>query len=330
MLVDAWSVVSGSGGVADLIEQAQAGAMFDSRRALVADDALVAAAGISSRDSKKLDRFALLGLAAIRALLDSAPLNEAELSRSGIFVGNMLAGWTFTEPQIRALHRDGVSAVSPYLATAWFPASLQGHATILLGMHGIAKTITTDRCSGAQAIGMAFRHLRGGGDGPVFAGGSEAPVTPLVEAAVSHACVVAEGAGFLRLLARERPVPAGAIAIGAHQTFRLPKDSWSERLAAFLDELRPGPAPPLIVCNASPGCECEAALHAGLRRVFSAARLIHPADCAGDTLGASGGIAAAVACELLRRLPEARSALVVSTGHQCADLLSIHLAKEPL
>ncbi|WP_223642370.1 beta-ketoacyl synthase N-terminal-like domain-containing protein [Corallococcus sp. EGB] len=300
---------------------------FDAERdRLIAETDLAVGANLPPRESRKMDRFSLLTLAAVRPLV--ARLSPGERAACGLFVGNMLAGWTFTEPQIHALHTQGPGAVSAYLATAWFPAAAQGHVTIALGLHGIAKTVTTDRCSGGQAIGMAYHRLRHGPPGEVMlAGGVEAPVTPLVCAAQEDAdrsSRLAEASAFLLL--RAGTAPAGAPIIGAHVSFRRSsEDATEERLRAFLERLPHALPLEAVVCDAPPWSAAEQAVHALSRRILGATpRLLAVGRAVGDALGAGSALAAALACEVLQSLPPGRSVIAFSLGHQCADLLWLH------
>lgn len=300
---------------------------FDPERdRLVSEQDLAAGANLPPREFRKMDRFSLLTLAAVQPLL--APLSAQERTACGLFVGNMLAGWTFTEPQIRTLHTQGAGAVSPYLATAWFPAAAQGHTTIALGMQGIAKTVTTDRCSGGQAIGMAYHRLRHGAPGSLMlAGGAEAPVTPLVLAALGdeeRTAPLAEASAFLLL--RKGAAPVGAPVIGAHASFRLTTAVNAEaRLRGFLDRhVRDRPLE-AVVCDAPPWSGTERVLHGLLRRTRGdGLRLFDVCRTVGDALGAGSALAAALACEFLQSLSPGRSVLVLSLGHQCVDLLWLY------
>src|SRR5437763_1547066 len=188
-------------GIADLLLNDTA-ASFAGRRAFYLQD-LHGVSGLGMREAKKVDRFSLLAVAAARQTLGQARLLPDELMRCGIITGNMMAGWTFTEPQLRTLHQSSPTEVSPYLATAWFPAAPQGQVSIQLQIKGLAKTVTTDRCAGAQAIGLAFHFIRNGKCDLLLAGGAEAPLTPFIEAAFTeqlggHA-PLAEAAAYLLL-----------------------------------------------------------------------------------------------------------------------------------
>lgn len=292
---------------------------------------LQAASGLSRREVKKVDRFSLLGLAAARAALLAAGLTQDEIAECGIVTGNMMAGWTFTEPQLRALHTTGLADISPYLATAWFPAAAQGQITIHLNMHGFAKTVTTDRCAGAQAIGMAYKHILGGRSEMLLAGAVEAPVTSFVESAFTGAdgvpVVLTEAAAYL-LLAVGR---GQGTNISAHSTFSLPDDGLfpeeilARKLTSLLRESSAQPPIAVVVCNVPANHDIEAGVAAVVGDVMKGhrPRLLFPTRLMGDCLAASGAIAAVVAHEALMQKESPGSALVLSTGHQCGDLLQM-------
>jgi len=286
------------------------------------------AAGIEPRAARKLDRFSLLALAAARAAVSRSKLELSEMSDCGIYSGNMFGGWTFTEPQVRALHRDGLEAVSPYLATAWFPGAPQGQISINLGMMGFAKTVTTDRCSGSQAIGLAYERIRAGLQPPLLlAGGAEAPVTPFVAASLTqisgcnHSTV--EGAAYLLLAAGKK----GEVQITGHSTFAVDMRSvgLAERLTQRIAEMSAQigvEAPNFVLCNIPIEEAREEELSKCIRADFGEqAEIFFTTEIFGDALAASGPIASVAAWELLTEIPSSRSALVISLGHQCADLL---------
>ncbi len=296
---------------------------------LLAREELDNASGLGVRESKKVDRFSLLALAAARRALRDAGLKSDAVRHCGIVSGNMMAGWTFTEPQLRALHALGLGAVSPYLATAWFPAAPQGQVTIHLNMQGFAKTVTTDQSAGAQAIGMAFERIRDHRADLLLAGGVEAPVTPFVQAALTQLGEgpgdLAEAAAFILLSTAD----GGCPAIGAHTTFPLPcSESFPaevivRQIAAFLHELPDRPPVQTAVCNVAADLRIEEEIASIVRKAVHGAepRLFFPMRAIGNCLGASSAIAAVVAYEVLSQATAPCSALVLSVGHQCGDLL---------
>jgi len=312
----------------DLVNFLQAGESqhHPTQRRLTSLDELRSASALGPREIKKVDRFSLLAIAAARAALHEASLSQEEVARCGIVTGNMMCGWTFTEPQVRALHSQNHTEVSPYMATAWFPAAPQGQVTIHLKMRGFAKTLTTDRCAGAQAIGMAFGRIRCGRSPLLLAGGVEAPVTSFVEAAYrqlpNSAGNSSEAAAYLLLRADGPP----GVAIGAHTTFRLPQSDYFpfeimvRHITDFLQGLPDHLPLDAVICNVMTSASVEEAA-ASAALPGTRARLLYPMRAFGDCLAASGPVSAAVAYTLLARGDKPSSALVVSVGHQCGDLL---------
>lgn len=140
-----------------------------------------ARAELPSRFVKRTDRFTHLSVHAVRQALADARVtvgDQVTPERTGVMVGNILGGWEFAERELRHLWTDGPRAVSPYQATAWFPAAPQGNICIDQGIKGPARTYVADRASGAYAlIGAAESLLRDRAD-VVIAGGVEAPLSP--------------------------------------------------------------------------------------------------------------------------------------------------------
>ena len=144
---------------------------------------------LSPRIVRKIDRFSTMGLIAAQHALQDAGLllddakptwsqQEHGGNRVGITVGNNLGGWEFAERELRNLWKSGPRDVSPYMATAWFPAAVQGNISIQFGIKGIGRTFLSDRASGAIALIHAVECLSRGRADIMLAGGSEAPFSP--------------------------------------------------------------------------------------------------------------------------------------------------------
>ena len=141
---------------------------------------LDAYSNVSSRLLKKIDMFSHMGLVGTElAILDAGlDLEKENLNRAGIFMGNALGGWLFAETELRDLYIEGREGVSPFAASAWFPAAPQGQISIKYKMKGYSKTVVADRASSLQAIAYGARTLNRGKNDFIVAGGMEAPVTP--------------------------------------------------------------------------------------------------------------------------------------------------------
>ncbi len=139
---------------------------------------------VSGRLRRKLDPFAIYGLCASNMALKDSGLLEAgiDLNRIGIFVGNCLGGWTFTEPELKKLHTIGVDVMSAYVATAWFPAALQGQISLQYGFKGYSKTYSASGVAGLQAISYAVEAIQQGRADVIVCGASEDLSSPYSQA----------------------------------------------------------------------------------------------------------------------------------------------------
>ncbi|MDD5652557.1 MAG: beta-ketoacyl-[acyl-carrier-protein] synthase family protein [Candidatus Omnitrophica bacterium] len=135
---------------------------------------------ISERLLKKMDAFSHMALIASELALTDAGIDikKEDPNLVGIFLGNAIGGWLYAETELRDLYIEGREGVSPYMASAWFPAAPQGQVSIYYGIKGFSKTVVADRASSLQAIGYARKTLSKNKLNMILAGGMEAPVTP--------------------------------------------------------------------------------------------------------------------------------------------------------
>ncbi len=141
---------------------------------------LDAYSSVSSRLLKKIDLFSHMALVASEMAIQDAKLDltKENLNRAGIFMGNAIGGWLYAETELRDLYLEGREGVSPFMASAWFPAAPQGQVSIHYQMKGYSKTVVADRASSLMAIAYGARTLNRGKNDFIVAGGMEAPVTP--------------------------------------------------------------------------------------------------------------------------------------------------------
>ncbi|OGX34649.1 MAG: hypothetical protein A3C36_00050 [Omnitrophica WOR_2 bacterium RIFCSPHIGHO2_02_FULL_52_10] len=131
-------------------------------------------------DASKRVIFSHMAMVASEMAIQDAKLDltQENLERAGIFMGNAIGGWLYGETELRDLYIQGREGVSPFLASAWFPAAPQGQISIHYGIKGYSKTVVADRASSLMAIAYGARTLNRGNDDFILAGGMEAPVTP--------------------------------------------------------------------------------------------------------------------------------------------------------
>ncbi|MDI6605982.1 MAG: beta-ketoacyl-[acyl-carrier-protein] synthase family protein [Candidatus Omnitrophota bacterium] len=135
---------------------------------------------VSERLLKKIDAFSHMALIAAELALQDAGIDikKEDPNLVGIFLGNAIGGWLYAETELRDLYIEGREGVSPYMASAWFPAAPQGQLSIYYGIKGFSKTVVADRASSLMALGYAAKVLNKNKLNMILSGGMEAPVTP--------------------------------------------------------------------------------------------------------------------------------------------------------
>ncbi|MCF7917274.1 MAG: beta-ketoacyl-[acyl-carrier-protein] synthase family protein [Candidatus Omnitrophica bacterium] len=135
---------------------------------------------LSKRLTKKIDIFSHMALVSSeQAIVDSKmDLDNVDKERVGVFMGNALGGWLFAETELRDMYIEGREGISPYMASAWFPAAPQGQITIYYGFKGYSKTTVSDKASSALALWYGAKTIKEEKNDYVLAGGMEAPITP--------------------------------------------------------------------------------------------------------------------------------------------------------
>ncbi|OCA53216.1 beta-ketoacyl synthase N-terminal-like domain-containing protein [Photorhabdus namnaonensis] len=181
---------------------------------------------INNRLRRKIDEFSVYGIVAVEMALKASRLNVDKLdpNRVGIYVGNCFGGWQHIEDEVKALHIEGIKGMGPYVATAWFPAALQGQLSLLYGFSAQSKTFSTSDVAGMQAIGYAAEAISNGVAEVMLCGASEHLSSPLVKNLLEKASTqqhsevfgekrpgdFSEGAAFLVLEERQHALERGA------------------------------------------------------------------------------------------------------------------------
>lgn len=130
---------------------------------------------------RRIDRFSQFAIAAsILALNDSGlSLDKEDLYKVGTIVASGIGGIITLEEEVRNLINKGPNLVSPYLTPKMIPNMAAGWVSIKLGIKGYTSCPTTACSAGATAIGEAFEAIKRGDADIIFAGGSEASITPI-------------------------------------------------------------------------------------------------------------------------------------------------------
>ncbi len=184
---------------------------------------------------KRLDRFGHFAVAASRLAAADAALDLAseDRTRIGAMLGTALGGVGYAEEQLGNFIGGGLKAVDTLLALSVFGGSASCNVAIEFNLNGPNSTNAMSCASGTMAIGEAVRQIRHGYADVMFAGGAEAPLSPLCFGSFAliramstrndapelasrpfdadrDGFVMGEGAAVLVLEERERAVSRGA------------------------------------------------------------------------------------------------------------------------
>ena len=191
---------------------------------------------IDKKEVKKSDTFIHYAIAAAQMAVTDASLDttKEDGERVGVIIGSGIGGLPLIEEMHRKLLERGPSRISPFFIPGLIVNLAAGHISIRFGCKGPSNAPATACATGAHSIGDAMKIIQRDDADVMFAGGSEAVITPLALGGFAamralstrnddpqHASrpwdkerdgfVMGEGAGILILEERER-----AIARGAH------------------------------------------------------------------------------------------------------------------
>lgn len=157
---------------------------------------------MDAKKARRMDRFSQFAVAAgYMALVDSGlDLLKEDSEKIGSSIGSALGGVPNGEAQHLSFLEHGIRAVNPQLALTIYVGAGGCNLSMELGSNGPALSNANSCASGTVAIGEAFRLIQHGEADIVFAGGAEAPLSPLAFGAFT----------LLRALSRRNDDPATA------------------------------------------------------------------------------------------------------------------------
>lgn len=190
---------------------------------------------MDKKEARRMDRYTQFSMAAAHMAIKHAELdlNKVNPERMGVILGSGIGGIETLEKQADVLNTKGSRRVSPFFIPMMIANMAAGQISISLGAKGVNTTIVTACASATNAIGEAFRTIKGGYADVIITGGSESPITPLALAGFcsmkalstrnddpQSACrpfdlnrdgfVMGEGAGILVLESYDHAIKRGA------------------------------------------------------------------------------------------------------------------------
>ncbi len=151
---------------------------------------------------KRLDRYVQFALIACDEAVRMAQLDPSRenAERMAVIFGTGIGGINELEEQLDRLRAKGPGKVSAFTIPKLMVNAASGNISIIYGAKGSSIAIASACASATHAMGEAVKHIRHNEADVVFAGGSEAALTPLSLAAFAS----------MRALSRRNDDPAHA------------------------------------------------------------------------------------------------------------------------
>jgi 3-oxoacyl-[acyl-carrier-protein] synthase II len=136
----------------------------------------------------RMDRFTQFAVAASLQAVEQARLtvDDTNAPHCGVIIGNSVCGLLSISAQYKVLTEKGPGRVSPVLAPTMTGDAASVQVSLLLGAKGVNYAPSSACSSGCDAIGQAYDQIRLGNARIMVAGGTEAPIIPIVIAAFSN------------------------------------------------------------------------------------------------------------------------------------------------
>ncbi len=194
---------------------------------------------MDKKEAKRMDRFTQFGMAAAKMAYEQSGLQEGAVDphRFAVIAASAAGGLDTIETNLRTCLDRGFAKCSPFLVPMMICDIAAGWIAIKYHAKGPNEAVVTACATGANCIGNAFRIIQYGEADVAFAGGYEAPITPLSVAGFNSAralsqrmddpqtasrpfdkdrdgFVIAEGGGVLILEELEHAKQRGATILG--------------------------------------------------------------------------------------------------------------------
>lgn len=137
---------------------------------------------VNRKEAHRMDRFTQFAVAASLQAAESAGLkiDSSNAEETGVIIGNSVCGLPSVCEQFKILNEAGPRRVSPILAPTMTGDAPSVQVSLILGAKGLSYSPSSACSSGSDAIGQAYQAIKAGDARVMIAGGTEAPIVPLV------------------------------------------------------------------------------------------------------------------------------------------------------
>ncbi|MDD4899902.1 MAG: beta-ketoacyl-ACP synthase II [Candidatus Omnitrophica bacterium] len=157
---------------------------FDSRIAAEVKGFNPSLYGLTTKDTKRMDKFGQYAVAATTQAIKQSGLDleKENRERIGVLIGSGIGSLYTIEEEHKVMLFKGASRMSPFLIPMLIVNEASGQTAINFGLKGPNSCVATACASGSHAIGDAYRMILYGDADAMVCGGTES-------------CVVATGVG---------------------------------------------------------------------------------------------------------------------------------------
>ena len=136
---------------------------------------------MSSKDSKRMDRYTQFAMVAADEAIADAKLDEANIDpyRVGVMVSSAAGGFQTFERSHVAMIEKGPTKCSPFTVPMLIVDMASGRISMKHGYKGVNKAVVSACATGSHSIGDSFRTIQYGDADVMIAGGCEATITTL-------------------------------------------------------------------------------------------------------------------------------------------------------
>jgi len=139
---------------------------------------------IPRQQSKRMDRFTVLGLYAAMEAIEDSGINfeDEDPHNCGVVIGSGVGGVESIETSIYKMAAKGPHRVPPFLVPRLMVNACAGNVSIQFGLKGPNSAPATACASAGNAIGDAFQLIQDGDADVMVTGGAEASLVPIAMA----------------------------------------------------------------------------------------------------------------------------------------------------
>jgi 3-oxoacyl-[acyl-carrier-protein] synthase II len=141
---------------------------------------------VSSKQVRHMGRFSQFAVAACRMAVDDSALDlSPSVARQAVVCFGASGGAPIFEKAAVGLQIGGMKAVDPWTALEYPPHAPASYISIELGITGPTISVSSNCCTGLDALQTAALQIRSGRTRVVLTGSAEAPISPALFATFS-------------------------------------------------------------------------------------------------------------------------------------------------